>query len=181
MTRPCPRSLPAAAIRAESRRGFTLIEMMTTITVMAVLMMVAVPAFDGVRLSTRLNSYATSLVAASQLARSEAIKRNATVTLCPSADGSTCATGATAGKWEAGWIILSGSTVIRAQPAAAAGYQLHGDSTSPLSYEATGLGVNQTSITVCRATPTIGSQERVVKISATGRTSVTKTTTGSCS
>ena len=158
-------------------RGFTLVEMLTAVTVMAVLLAVAVPAFDGVRLSTRLSAYANSLVAASQLARSEAIKRNATVTLCASANGTSCATD---GKWEAGWIVVSGTTLLRAQPAAVGGYQIHG-STLPLIYDATGLGVNQATLTICRAEPTAGNQERVVKISATGRTSITKTTTGTCS
>ena len=159
--------------------GFTLVELMTVLTVMAVLLAVAVPAFDGVRLSTRLNAYANSLVAASQLARSEAIKRNATVTLCASADGSTCATN---GHWEAGWVVRTDTTLIRAQPAAADGYLLRdAGNLSSLSYEATGLGVNQSTITICRATPSAGSQERVVKISATGRTSITSTTSGACS
>lgn len=164
---------------ARRNRGFTLIEMLTVVTVMAVLLAVAVPAFDGVRLSTRLNAYATSLVAASQLARSEAIKRNATVTLCASANGTTCATD---GKWEAGWIVLSGTTLLRAQPSAAAGYLMRdAGGLSSLSYDSTGLGVNQASFTICRATPSVGSQERVVKISATGRTSTTNTTNGACS
>mgnify|MGYP003586663953 FL=1 len=167
----------ARAAGARDELGFTLIELLTVITVMAVLMAVAVPAFDGVRLSTRLNSYANSLVAASQLARSEAIKRNATVTLCPSANGTSCTDD---GKWEAGWIVLSDTAVLRAQPAAAAGYYIHG-STLPLSFDATGLGATQATLTICRATPTVGSQERVVKISATGRTSITNTTAGSCS
>lgn len=159
-------------------RGFTLIELLVTITVLVVLLAVAVPAFDSIRLSSRLNAYSTSLVAASQLARSEAIKRNASVTLCASADGSTCATD---GRWEAGWIVLSGTTVLRAQPAAASGYLLYeAEKAPPLSYDATGLGATQTTITVCRATPTAGSQERVLKISATGRTSVMNTTKGTC-
>ena len=160
-------------------RGFTLVELLTVITVMAVLLMVAVPAFDGVRLSTRLNAYANSLIAGSQLARSEAIKRNSMVTLCASADGTTCATD---GHWEAGWIVLSGTTLLRAQPGAAAGYQIRdAGGLSSLSFDATGLGVNQATLTICRATPTAGNQERVVKISATGRTSITNTTNGSCS
>lgn len=160
-------------------RGFTLIELLVTITVMAVLLAVAVPAFDSVRLSSRLRAYSTSLMAASQLARSEAIKRNASVTLCASADGSTCATD---GHWEAGWIVLSGTTVLRAQPAAASGYLMHeAGGVSSLSYDATGLGATPVTITLCRDTPTKGSQERVLKISATGRTSVTSTTNGACS
>jgi type IV fimbrial biogenesis protein FimT len=165
--------------RSRSRqRGFTLIELMVTITILAILLAVAVPSFDGIRLSNRLTSYATDLVAGSQLARTEAIKRNAPVTMCVSANGTSCST---SGGWETGWIVLSGTTVIRQQPAAATGYKLteSGGATS-LSFESTGVGASQATFTVCRASPSVGGQERVVKISATGRASITRTALGTC-
>jgi type IV fimbrial biogenesis protein FimT len=161
-------------------RGFTLIELMVTLVVLIVLVSVAVPSFDYIRLSTRLNSYATDLVAASQLARSEAIKRNAPVTLCASSNGTSCATD---GQWEAGWIVISSGatpTVIQKQPAAASGYRIRdsGD-LSALAFEGTGVGATAANFTICRATP-LGTPKRVVKISATGRSSVARTEAGSC-
>ena len=160
------------------RRGFTLIELMVTITVLAILLAVAVPSFDGIRLSNRLTSYATDLLAGSQLARTEAIKRNAPVTMCVSANGTSCAT---SGGWETGWIVLSGTTVIHQQPAAAAGYKLtEGGGTTSLTFESTGVGAVQATFTICRASPSVGGQERVVKISATGRASITRTALGTC-
>ena len=48
---------------------------------------------------------ANDLLASVQLARSEAIKRNVAVTLCASADGTTCAGG---GGWEQGWVVREG-------------------------------------------------------------------------
>lgn len=163
-----------AALR---QRGFTLVELMVTIAVMVVLALIAVPAFDNVRLSNRLGSYATDLVAASQLARSEAIKRNAAVTLCASANGTACAGD---GQWEAGWIVISGTQVIQRQAPAANGYRIRdGAGQSALQYDGTGVGATAGTFTICRASPT-GSQERVVKISGTGRTSIARTDTGSC-
>jgi type IV fimbrial biogenesis protein FimT len=158
-------------------RGFTLVELMVTIMVLVVLVSVAVPSFDNIRLSSRLSSYSTDLVAGSQLARSEAIKRNAAVTLCASSNGTACATN---GQWETGWIVISGSQVIQKQPATATGYQMRDSGgLSALSFEATGVGGTAANITICRATP-LGPQERVVKISATGRSSITRTNSGAC-
>lgn len=159
-------------------RGFTLVELMVTVTILVILLSIAVPSFEAVRFSNRLNSYATALLAGSQLARSEAIKRNAPVTLCASSNGSSCSS---SNQWESGWIVLSGTAVLQQQPAAAAGYRLREASgANALTFEATGVGASQASITICRASPAVGSQERVVKISATGRTSVKRTSAGSC-
>lgn len=160
------------------RGGFTLVELMVVITVLAILLVIAVPSFDGIRLSSRLSAYATELMAGSQLARTEAIKRNAPVTMCVSSNGTSCSG---SGGWELGWIVVSGTTVIRQQPPAASGYKLsEAGGVTSLTFEATGVGVNQASITVCRLSPSAGSQERVVKISATGRASITRTTLGTC-
>jgi type IV fimbrial biogenesis protein FimT len=159
-------------------RGFTLVELMVTIAVMVVLAMIAVPSFENVRLSNRLGAYATDLVAASQLARSEAIKRNAQVTLCASSNGSSCASN---GQWEAGWIVLSAGQVVQKQGTAASGYRIRdGAGQSALRFEGTGVGATAATLTICRATPA-GSQERMVKISATGRSAIARTNAGSCS
>lgn len=163
--------------RAAHAPGFTLVELMVTVAVLVVLVAIAVPSFDGIRLSMRLSSYATSLVAGSQLARSEAIKRNAPVTLCASADGTSCSTN---GQWEAGWIVLSGTQVLRVESAAASGYLLReAGGASAIVFQATGVGASQSRITICRSAPS-ANQSRAVNISATGRTNVTRSNDGTC-
>jgi len=157
-------------------RGFTLIELMVTVTVLAILLAVAVPSFDGVRVSNRLTGYASALASSSQLARSEAIKRDAAVTLCASANGTSCDA---SGGWEAGWIVISGTTVLQRQQPIDAGYRLAGGATS-IAFESTGVGATQATFTICRATPAPGGQERVVQISATGRFTLSRTQTGTC-
>ncbi|RJG14298.1 prepilin-type N-terminal cleavage/methylation domain-containing protein [Pseudomonas cavernicola] len=171
-------SLPAS--RSARQRGFTLIELMVTIAVMAVLLGIAIPSFTDVTLGSKLRSQANDLVAGATLARSEAIKRNQAVTLCASSNGTSCT-----GGWAAGWIVISSDgTVILKHPAAAGGFHINSADTS-FSFQSTGVGVTPTpavpTFTVCRATPSVGSQERVVTISLTGRTSVAKTTNASCS
>lgn len=172
-------------------RGFTLIELMVTIAVMAVLLGIAVPSFNDALLGNKLSSHANSLVASINMARSEAIKRNRRVTLCASADGATCAT---SGGWEQGWVVQYDADNnscdaaspnwkgIYRQQALSSGLKIsETDSKRTLCFEPTGVGSTSATLTVCRATPSAGGQERVVSITATGRASVKKTTAGACS
>lgn len=63
-------------------RGFTLVELMVTLAVAAILMMIAVPSFRGIIASNRLNAAANELVGALNTARMEAIQRNAGAQFC---------------------------------------------------------------------------------------------------
>ncbi len=177
---------------ARPGRGFTMAELLVAIGIVAVLTAIAVPSFQTMMLNMRLTSYANELVATSMLARSKAINQNATVTMCQSSDGATCTGGTT---WENGYLLVcpsndgivctnsptSGSSnlVLAVQPRAANGWKVSG-SVDTIVFQPTGTGATATTLTVCRLTP-LGNAERVVRISPTGRASVTKTTTGSCS
>jgi type IV fimbrial biogenesis protein FimT len=160
----------------EAERGFTAIELMVTTAMLAVLLCIAVPSFRAAGLPSQLRASANSIVAATHIARSEAIKRNTTVQLCVSSDGRTCGTG----NWQQGWIVVGGGTVLHSEPAAPSGYRVTPAlGSNVLTFDATGLGATPDTFTVCRQTPA-GAQERVVTITAAGRASVKTTTTGLC-
>lgn len=166
--------------------GFTLIELLVTIGIVAILAALAAPSFNSAILSNKLTGFANSFVASALLARSEAIKRNTVVRVCRSSDGTSCAT---AGTWQQGWIVFndldndgavdSNETVIQVQQQISTDYHFAGDSYS-LAFQTTGGLPALATLTLCRAQPSAGNQERTVKISATGRTSVETTRTGSC-
>jgi type IV fimbrial biogenesis protein FimT len=98
--------------RARRLSGFTMVELLITIAIASILMAVAVPSFNQMIVSSRLTTQANDLVSAVNLARSEAIKRNASITLC-SADDVDATECAGAGDWEH-WIVRTGTgTVVR--------------------------------------------------------------------
>ena len=82
--------------KIRERDGFTLIEVMVTIAVLAVIITLAVPSFTATINSSRLSSAADETSALIQTARMEAMRRNAVVVVCPTADpngtSTTCAT-----------------------------------------------------------------------------------------
>jgi prepilin-type N-terminal cleavage/methylation domain-containing protein len=101
---------PTAA-RTRRTCGFTLIELMMTMTVAAIMMAFAIPSMRTFLQNQRIASSATTLMYALSYARSEAVKENNPTTsgvggieVCPSLDGATCDN---AGNWSDGWIVLS--------------------------------------------------------------------------
>ncbi|MBW8312603.1 MAG: GspH/FimT family pseudopilin [Rhizobium sp.] len=80
------------AVGAGSPRpaGFTLLELVITVAVLAIALGIAIPSFQGITNRNRLTSVANEVVAAMQLTRMEAIRRNQRVVMCPSTNGSTC-------------------------------------------------------------------------------------------
>ena len=171
----------AAGTRIGRRKhagGMTIIELMTALVIAAILMMVAIPSFRNASLGSQLSASANDLLASVQLARSEAIKRNIAVTLCASADGSTCAGG---GGWEQGWVVRTAAEVIQSQQALREGFLVtQAGGTAPLSFQPIGIGATAAVFTVCRDDPD-GSQERVVTVRAAGNAYVTRTEIGTCS
>lgn len=158
-------------------RGFTLVELMVALALLSILAAIALPAFDSFTLSNRLRNYANDFAAAARLARSEALKRNAPVRLCMSADGATCTN---SGSWEQGWLVVTAADeVVRAWPAAVSGYRVT-SATNLLTFQANGMGAGM-NVVICRQAPSVGGQERVVTVSTLGRTEVSKTVTGTCS
>ncbi|MEM1437405.1 MAG: GspH/FimT family pseudopilin [Pseudomonadota bacterium] len=89
--------------RKRRQRGYTVLELMMTIAVIAVLAGFAVPSFLSTIDANRIVTDNNKLISTLAFARSEAIKRGQRVTLCPSADQATCAA---AGGWEQGWIAF---------------------------------------------------------------------------
>lgn len=87
--------------------GFTIIELLVVMAVAAVFLSLAAPGFADFVLRMRLGSSMSDLKSDLLLARSEAIRRNSRVVVCPrsSATSSACAASVAATTWMNGWLV----------------------------------------------------------------------------
>lgn len=84
----------------QEQRGFTLIELMVTIAVLAIVVTIAAPSFTTMINNNRSIALGEELVTALNYARAEAVKRGDSVSVCASSDGATCT-----GTWTQGWVV----------------------------------------------------------------------------
>ncbi len=92
--------------RSWTQSGFSLIELMAAIVVLAIIISMAVPSFSTVIKNNRMTTLTNQLILGLNLARSEAVKRGATVILCRSAAPKTAGCGGSSKNWTTGWIIF---------------------------------------------------------------------------
>lgn len=85
------------------QRGFTLLELMTALTVAGILVAVGVPAMTDMTQNQRIGAAAEDLQVDFALARSEAVTRATNVTVCTSSNGTTC----TNSDWANGRIVFA--------------------------------------------------------------------------
>lgn len=103
---------PRASIAAKCDRGFTLIELMVTVAVLAILSALALPNMARFVANARASAIVNEYMAAINLARSEAVRLGTRVTICAASAVGTCAAGGN--NWQPGFIVFTDAGVAGA-------------------------------------------------------------------
>jgi len=165
---------------ARRARGFSLLELMVTVAVLAILAAVAVPSFSALINRDRLTSQANELVAAIQYARSEAVRLNGPVTLCPSADGTACS----GSDWSQSIVLATRNDEVLRQFSGNGKAAISAD-VDDVTFSADGLARDSggllatANVTVCIDTTRPPDNQRVVQLASGSRISIQQAS-GAC-
>jgi len=85
----------------QTLQGFTLLELLITLSIAAILVSLTAPSFQQTIDNNRLNTLNDKLLTFLRAARTEALSRSRAITVCPSNDQATCS-----GSWGDGWIMF---------------------------------------------------------------------------
>jgi len=172
--------------------GFTIIELMITIVIAAILIGVAIPSFTELIRDNQTATQSARFIADLNMARSEAVKRGINVFVCKSSDRATCTNGS---NWESGWLVIADAdrdagfdagAVLHVNQGLDANFTLRasqGNFNNWVRYDSNGAangdgGGNSETFKLCRPDANTA-ESRQIDITATGRVNL-KEGTAAC-
>ncbi len=87
-------------------RGFTLVELLVTISIVGIASAIAIPSMSFMIADARASTQAELVMNGISYTRSEAVKRNVRVTMCRNNGAGKCAGAAALGNWMEGWVVF---------------------------------------------------------------------------
>lgn len=163
--------------------GFTLLELIVTLAIGAIILSVGVPSFRGVIMDNRLVSQANQFVTSVKMARSAAVRYQRPATVCSSANfDAAVPTCSSNNDWSDGWIVWvdkNRDTLITANEIISVFGPVHTASTlssttsSSFTYDSRGFATTGGGdLTLCDSrTSEMG---RIIKVNSVGRTNVSR-------
>lgn len=171
----------------DTHRGFTVIELMITIVIVAILLTIGVPSMQNLIMDNRVTTAANTFLTELNLARSEAVKRGARVVVCrtnaPNAAPPVCGAG-TANTWTEGWVSFvddnqdgaydAGEVLVRISEGVEGDLVLMADATAEttLIFNADGSFGNGANATLALCDDRGFESGREIEITLTGRPAV---------
>lgn len=133
-------------LRAGAESGFTLLELLTVVTILIIMMVIAVPSYTRIVAAQRVRTATSDLFLSLVRARSEALKRSANISLTPNGSG-----------WQYGWTMPDpnpgSSTGLIESHGATVGVNVTGPA-SAVIYQSSGR-ISSASATSCTSSPPV--------------------------
>jgi len=160
--------------------GFTLIETLIVIAVVAILLAIVAPSLQGVLANNQTATLGDDLFSSIMMARSEAVRRETIVTLCAAADNtqSSCAASASTANWQNGWITFldpagtgtvgASTNILKLEPTLITNANINPSASSKITYQPSGListGAGTYTIKVAGCTGSTGGKQIVISAS----------------
>lgn len=181
-------------MNVRSQSGFTLYELLITVLVIGVIITIGVPNMREFTANSRVTAAANDLLSAFLLARTEAARSKENVTICASANGTSCASTS----FDDGWIVFididgdgavdggDGDAVVRQFPAVNAAIDItsrdiNGNAADDFTFAPSGMGMGNagalSTATICddrgnRVAAGGWSSARVLIVTPLGRSTV---------
>jgi type IV fimbrial biogenesis protein FimT len=164
-------------------RGFTLLELMVTVGIAAILISVGVPSFRDVVMDNRMVRDANQFVASINLARSSAVRYQRNATICTSANfDAAVPTCAATTDWSNGWIVwvdkdrdgfTDANEILAVQAPIDDTTAFTASTVALFSFDARGFGASPAdNLTMCDGRN--GEMGRSIKVNSVGRTNVSR-------
>lgn len=147
--------MPIGQVARSASNGFTLIELMVTVSIFAIILGLGIPNLRTFLVRNQAAQITTEFASDVSRARIEAINRNNCVTICLSANTANALTGGTpscdasGSNWQAGWIIFSNPTCSATE-------------NDPTSTGAELIAVRQAGLSNFQLTPESGTLTRLI-------------------
>ena len=162
--------------------GFTLIELMVTIGILAIVLAVGVPSYRNIVMDNRLASQANLFATSIKLARSNAVKFQRSATVCSSTNfDAAVPTCGGSPDWSTGWIVwvdkdrdaaTDANEVISVSGPVHRASELKG-TVNRFTYDGRGFASTPAGdLTLCDSRS--GEMGRVIKVNTTGRTNISR-------
>lgn len=163
-------------------RGFTLLEVLVTLAVAAILLGVAVPSYRSMVQRNSIAANVNDLIGDLNYARSEAVTRGQPAYVCNSANGSTCLAD---GDWSQGWIVYVANdpavadpaepnrTILRVYRGTGSGFSIEANKNDPVSFSSGGFALTSNRTFTVEARDS--SHATSVTLGSTGRIETAKT------
>ena len=137
--------------------GFTVIELLVAVLILAILATIAAPNMTSFILGTRVRSAATEMYSTLIFARSEAIKRSANIDIVPIA------------AWQGGWQVKAGATILKQQDSFPSNISIVGPA-GTITYQRDGrLSGNATATFTVNAPGNASVKTKIVNVDLGGR------------